>query len=112
VRRSPIFTIDTPAGHFQAAEVAFPDDVANQHVIATGTDYPYGGSDMYDDRVLTAIEMAEGRARHGVKPPQCRTFECTNPAAPDSINRHLVEECETHQREANDVLDRTWPPTL
>jgi len=104
------FTIDTPAGCFQVAGVAFPDDVANRHVITTGTDYPYGESDMYDDRVLNAIELGDARARHGVKPPQCSHFECTNPAVPDAINRHLVEECETHQREANAVLDATWPP--
>jgi hypothetical protein len=60
----------------------------------------------YDDRIFTAIEIAEGRARHGVKPPQCRSFECTNPSAPDPINRHIIDTCTQCQAETDAMLDR------
>ena len=48
-----MFTIDTPAGRFVTAGVAFPDDVANRHVITTGTDYPYREHAMINIAELT-----------------------------------------------------------
>lgn len=96
-------TIDTPAGHFQVAGVAFPNDPTNAQAIRL---YRYGGSMDYDDTVFEAVRIAEARERHGVKPPMCRRFECISPAVPDPINAHLVEVCETHQRETDAELDR------
>jgi len=54
---------------------------------------------MYDDVILSAIEIAEARNRHGVPRPDCEAFECRRVAVTgESL-------CPDHLAEMNVVLD-------
>ncbi len=63
----------------------------------------------YDDRIIHAVEMAAARERHGVKPPTCTAFECTQAGVHETA---IGWHCEEHERESNAASDAAWPPRM